>query len=251
MDLLARLADAGLGTAAGVAPLAVVLAGFWFLAIRRRLPGVGRIVLGVGYVLAGLTLFAVGLEQALFPLGRVMAAQLASPAFLGTGPLGWQDYGWVYVFAAAIGFATTIAEPALIAVAYKANEVSGGTLSAWGLRIAVGVGVGAGVALGTFRIITGTPLPLYIMAGYAVVILQTAMANSSIIPVAYDSGGVTTSTVTVPLLAALGIALASAVPGRNPLLDGFGLIAFASLFPIIAVLAYAQLGSLWQRRARR
>ena len=112
MDLLARLTDAGPGTAAGVAPLAAVLAGFWFVAIRRRLAGAGRIALGVGYVLAGLTLFAVGLEQALFPLGRVMAAQLASPALLGPGPLDWQDYGWVYVFAAAIGLATTIAEPA-------------------------------------------------------------------------------------------------------------------------------------------
>ena len=251
MDMLASLASAGLGTLAGVAPLAAVLAGFWFVAIRQPLPGAGRIALGLVYVLAGLTLFAVGLEQALFPLGRVMAAQLASPALLGAGPPGWQDYGWVYAFAAAIGFATTIAEPALIAVATKAHEVSGGALGAWGLRIAVGVGVGAGVAVGTFRIVTGTPLPYYIVAAYAVVMLQTAVANRSIIPVAYDSGGVATSTVTVPLLAALGIGLASAVPGRNPLLDGFGLIAFACLFPIIAVLGYAQLGSLWQRRTRR
>jgi hypothetical protein len=144
------------------------------------------------------------------------------------------------LFGAAIGFATTIAEPALIAVAMKARTVSGGAVSVWGLRIAVGLGVAAGIALGTFRIVTGTPLHYYIMVGYVCVIIQTFYAPRTIIALAYDSGGVTTSTVTVPLVTALGLGLASTIPGRSTLIDGFGLIAFASLFPIMSVMAYAQ-----------
>jgi len=140
-----------------------------------------------------------------------------------------------------IGFATTIAEPSLIAVAFKASEVSAGTIKQWGLRITVAVGVAFGISLGTFRIVTGTPLYIYIIAGYMIVIVQTMFAPKSIIALAYDSGGVTTSTVTVPLVAALGLGLAATVPGRNPAMDGFGLIAFASLCPIITVMGYAQL----------
>lgn len=175
-----------------------------------------------------------------------MANQLSDPVFIyGAGEIvthaDWKAYGWVYLFAAMIGFATTIAEPSLIAVAYKANEVSAGTISSWGLRITVALGVAFGISLGTFRIVTGTPLYLYILVGYLVVIVQTLFAPKSIIALAYDSGGVTTSTVTVPLVAALGLGLAATVPGRNPALDGFGLIAFASLFPIIAVMGYAQI----------
>ncbi|MFP4658120.1 MAG: DUF1538 domain-containing protein, partial [Desulfonatronovibrionaceae bacterium] len=196
-------------------------------------------------VVLGLALFLAGLEKALFPLGRIMAEQLSDPAWLGisqeSGGVNWLSYGWIYLFAAMIGFATTIAEPSLIAVAFKANEASAGTISQWGLRITVAVGVAFGISLGTFRIVTGTPLYLYILAGYLVVIIQTFFAPRNIIPLAYDSGGVTTSTVTVPLVAALGLGLSASVPGRNPALDGFGLIAFASLFPIIAVLGYAQL----------
>jgi hypothetical protein len=136
----------------------------------------------------------------------------------------------------------------LIAVALKASDVSGGAIHPWGLRIAVAIGVAVGIALGSFRIVTGAPLHWFIIAGYVVVIVQTYFAPRIIIPLAYDSGGVTTSTVTVPLVAALGLGLSEAVPGRSPLLDGFGLIAFASLFPIMSVMAYAQLS---ERRARR
>jgi len=160
----------------------------------------------------------------------------------------WWAYGWIYLFAALIGFATTIAEPALIAVAYKANQVSGGTINQWGLRLVVALGVAVGIALGTFRIITGTPLFLYIAAGYLIVIVQTIFAPKMIIPLAYDSGGVTTSTVTVPIVAALGLGLSATSPGRNPAIDGFGLIAFASLFPIITVMAYVQIGQWWARQ---
>ena len=127
--------------------------------------------------------------------------------------------------------------------------MSGGAVGVWGLRVAVALGVGVGVALGCYRIITGLPLQHFIAAGYVVVIVQTAMAPKVIIPLAYDSGGVTTSTVTVPLITALGLGLAEAVPGRSPLLDGFGLVAFASLFPIISVLAYGQLAVLKQKKS--
>ena len=156
----------------------------------------------------------------------------------------WADYVWVYVFAFAIGFSTTIAEPALLAVAMKANQVSAGAIGIWGLRIAVALGVAVGISLGTFRIVTGLPIHYFIIVGYIVVVIQTLFAPRLIIPLAYDSGGVTTSTVTVPLVAALGLGLAETVPGRNVLIDGFGLIAFASLFPMMSVMAYAQLSGL-------
>jgi hypothetical protein len=242
MDLIDHLLRTAWATLADVAPIAVILIGFQFLALRKRPANLRRIAGGFVYVLIGLTLFLVGLEQALFPLGESMAKQLTAPDFIGAAPgaaPAWRDYLWVYVFAAAIGFATTIAEPALIAVSMKAQTISGGTLSAVGLRIAVAVGVALGVALGAHRIVTGTPMPYYILAGYVIVVLQTLRAAKTIIPLAYDSGGVTTSTVTVPVVTALGLGLASTIPGRNPLIDGFGLIAFASLFPIMSVLAYA------------
>ena len=235
-----------LGTLRDVAPIAAILLGFQVFVLRRPIPHLRQVLIGCGYVVAGLALFLVGLEQALFPVGRVMAQQLTEAVTAGVGvgeQAGWRDYGVVYAFAFAIGLATTIAEPSLIAVADKAREVSGGAISAWGLRIAVALGVATAIALGAFRIVTGTPLWLYMMIGYGVVIAQTMVAPKSIIPLAYDSGGVTTSTVTVPLVAALGLGLASTVPGRSVLLDGFGLIALASLLPIITVMAYAQLGA--------
>ena len=240
-----------------VLPIAAILFGFQVLVLKRPILNPARVAAGLVFVLLGLTLFLEGLELALFPLGRLMAEQLTAPAFI-TGTAGgiamqvhWLDYLWVYAFAGAIGFATTIAEPALIAVAIKANQVSGGTITVRGLRIAVALGVAVGVAVGVFRIVTGTPLHWYIISGYVVVIIQTAIAPKLIIPLAYDSGGVTTSTVTVPLVAALGLGLAESIPGRSPILDGFGLIAFASLFPIMAVMGYAQLGDWRARRSRR
>ena len=256
MQWLAEISNGILATALDVVPIAAVLLGFQLGVLRQRPPNPGRIALGFVYAVVGLGLFLVGLEQALFPLGRIMAEQLtahnvvAADGALTTPGIDWRDYGLVYLFAAAIGFSTTVAEPALIAVSLKASEVSGEALDPWSLRVAVGIGVALGVALGTFRIVTGTPLHYYIMAGYAIVILQTAVAPRAIIPLAYDSGGVTTSTVTVPLITALGLGLASAIPGRSSLIDGFGLIAFASLFPIITVMAYAQFGA-WRARRRR
>jgi len=240
-----------------VLPIAAILFGFQLLVLRRPIKNPARVAMGMVFVLLGLTLFLEGLEIALFPLGRLMAAQLTAPQFIygveeGVVPaVHYMDYLWVYAFAAAIGFATTVAEPALLAVAIKANQVSGGTITVRGLRYAVALGVAVGVAMGAFRIVTGTPLHWYIITGYVVVIIQTAFAPKLIIPLAYDSGGVTTSTVTVPLVAALGLGLAETIPGRSPILDGFGLIAFASLFPIMAVMAYAQLGDWKARRLKR
>jgi hypothetical protein len=237
-----------------VLPIVVILFGFQRLAFRTPMPNRKKVVSGFLLVLLGLAFFLEGLEAALFPLGKLMAQQLTDPVFIAGGEVGraleWWDYQWVYLFAFAIGFATTIAEPSLLAVAIKANQVSAGSIGIWGLRIAVAIGVAIGIALGVFRIITGTPLYWYIITGYVFVVVQTMFAPRMIIALAYDSGGVTTSTVTVPLVAALGLGLASTVPGRNPLLDGFGLIAFASLFPIMSVLAYAQL-SEWSTRRRK
>ncbi len=247
---LIMLGEALIDTVRDVLPIALTLAVFQVLVLRRRVRNLRNVLLGFLYVILGLTLFLVGLEEALFPLGEIMAKQLTDPAFIGgTGAaVEWWHYYWVFVFAAAIGFATTVAEPALIAVAIKASEVSSGALGVWGLRIAVAIGVGASVAVGAFRIVTGTPLTVYMIAGYLIVIVQTAFAPRAIIPLAYDSGGVTTSTVTVPLVTALGLGLASTVPGRSPLIDGFGLIALASLFPMITVMGYAQLSAWWVKR---
>ena len=223
-----------LSTIRDVLPIVAILFGFQFLVLRRKVANLRRVLIGFIYVLVGLALFLQGLEQALFPLGRLMAEQLTDPSFIHgienfTGEIHWLDYYWVYLFAIAIGFSTTIAEPSLMAVAIKANQVSGGSIGVWGLRIAVAIGVAVGIGLGSFRIVTGYPLHWFIISGYFIVVIQTYFAPRMIVPLAYDSGGVTTSTVTVPLVAALGLGLAETVPGRNPLMDGFGLIAFASL----------------------
>ncbi|MDT8408128.1 MAG: DUF1538 domain-containing protein [Wenzhouxiangellaceae bacterium] len=253
---LSDMVDVFVATLRDVFPIAALIFGFQLFVLRRRPPHLARLMLGFVFVIVGLALFLLGLEQALFPLGKLMAEQLTDPDFIAlgktfgaTGP-GWIDYLWVYIFALSIGFATTIAEPALIAVSIKAHEVSAGAVSVWGLRVAVAIGVAVGIALGSFRIITGTPLQYYIIAGYILVIVQTMFAPRNIVALAYDSGGVTTSTVTVPLVTALGLGLASNVPGRSPIMDGFGLIAFASLFPIMAVTGYAQIGHYLRARQK-
>jgi len=256
MEILTQLVSVLLGTVKDVLPIAVIIFGFQFAVIRRKPPNLDQILFGFVWVLVGLSLFLLGLEWALFPLGRLMAQQLTNPEFIAMaelvgfgepGVIDWIDYYWVFVFAFLIGFSTTIAEPSLIAVAIKANEVSGGSIGIWGLRIAVAIGVAVGISLGCYRIVVGDPIHWYIIAGYVVVVFQTYFAPKLIIPLAYDSGGVTTSTVTVPLVAALGLGLSETVPGRNPLIDGFGLIAFASLFPIMSVMAYAQLSEFWSK----
>ncbi|MGK2926525.1 MAG: DUF1538 domain-containing protein [Lysobacterales bacterium] len=257
MEELIHFGDTALGLLRDVLPIAAILIGFQVVVLRRPIIDPARVGFGLLLVLLGLALFLEGLELALFPLGRLMAEQLTAPSFIfgaeagATMGFAWSDYLWVYAFAAAIGFATTVAEPALIAVSIKANQVSGGTITVNGLRFAVAVGAATGVMLGTMRIVSGAPLHWFIIAGYAVVMVQTALAPRAIIPLAYDSGGVTTSTVTVPLVVALGLGLAETIPGRSPLLDGFGMIALTALCPIISVMAYAQISEWRNRRARQ
>jgi hypothetical protein len=235
-----------------VLPIIAVVFGFQFLVIRRKIDNLPKIAAGFAMVVLGLAVFLVGLDMALFPIGEMMAVQLVAAEFLPALADGqqrhWSHFYWVYLFAFAIGASATIAEPALIAVSMKAAQISGGTLDAFWLRVAVAIGVAFGISLGAWRIVTGLPLYWFVLTAYGLVILQTWRAPRNIIPLAFDSGGVTTSTITVPIIAAVGIGLASAIPGRDPLLDGFGMIALACLFPIITVMGYAQLADYRQRR---
>ena len=250
------------GTFKDILPIILVLGFFQAVAIRKKIENLPTIAFGLLLVVVGLSIFIVGLEKCVFPIGTQMANQLTDLNFLTSGDesviaaikdsikIDPAIYLWTYVFAFLIGFSTTLAEPALIAVALKAKEITTGAISAWGLRISVALGVAFGVNLGVYRIVTGNPLHYYIATGYAFLLVQTYFAPKMIVPLAYDSGGVTTSTVTVPLIAALGIGLAANVPGRSPLIDGFGLIAFASLFPMITVMAYAMITEILAARKR-
>ncbi len=222
-----------------VTPIIAVIAFFQVVVVRAPLPSVGDLLLGTAFVLLGLTLFVRGLEMGLFPLGDAMAQ-----AFARKGSLGW-----MLAFGFALGFATTVAEPALIAVADEAADaaVVSGVLAdadsaradyALGLRLTVAFSVGVAIAVGVLRIILGWPIQYLIIGGYAGVVVMTLFAPAEVIGIAYDSGGVTTSTITVPLVTALGVGLASSIRGRNPMVDGFGLIAFASLTPMMFVMAY-------------
>ena len=220
-------------------PIILVIAFFQLVVLRQPLPHIGDLFLGFLLVVAGLGMFIQGLEMGLFPIGDAMARALARKGSLF----------WLLSFAFALGFSTTIAEPALIAVAQEAAEIaSQGELIeqteksmqeyALGLRLSVAFAVGMAIVIGVIRILRGWPVHYLIIGGYIVVMLMTIIAPKEIIGIAYDAGGVTTSTVTVPLVAALGVGLASIIKGRSPLQDGFGLIAFASLLPMIFVMGY-------------
>ena len=234
-----------------VTPIVALIAVFQIFVIKKPIPNIGNVLLGSVFIIVGLSFFLMGLEQALFPVGEMMAKQLSDAAFIKeyySGSLSdWQAYYWIYIFAGLIGFSTTIAEPSLYAVAIKANEVSGGTIGTLQLRLVVALGVALSLVVGTYRIVVGDSLSTYIMVCYILVVIQTIFVKKDLVALAYDSGGVTTSTVTVPIVVALGLGLASVVPGRNPALDGFGLIAFASVFPIISVLGFAQLNDLLRK----
>ena len=223
-----KLALELLSVVGDVAPIIAVIVFFQYLVIKKNLPNLPKISLGVVLVIIGLYAFIVGLEMGLFPIGETMALQLTAQS----------NHAYIYLFGFLIGFSTTMAEPALLAIALKVEEISAGGIRQNILRIAVALGVAVGIALGAYRIVSGDSIHYYIIAGYIVVIIMTYFAPRYIIPIAYDSGGVTTSTVTVPLVAALGLGLATNIEGRSPLIDGFGLIAFASLFPMITVMAY-------------
>jgi hypothetical protein len=216
------------GVIKDVTPILIVIFFFQYAIIKKQVPNLPKIIFGIVLVILGLYAFIVGLEMGLFPIGETMALQLTER----------DNYLLIYLFAFLIGFSTTMAEPALLAIAIKVEEISAGKLKQLVLRIAVAAGVAVGISLGAYRIVAGDPIHYYIIAGYIAVIILTYYAPRYIIPIAYDSGGVTTSTVTVPLVAALGLGLATNIEGRSPLIDGFGLIAFASLFPMLTVMGY-------------
>ncbi len=220
-------------------PIVVVIAFFQLVVIRQPLPNFVEVAVGSLLVVVGLSLFVQGLEMALFPIGESLAQALARKGSLL----------WILLFSFLLGFSTTIAEPALIAIARESGEIAAksGLISAeeaviasyaLGLRISVALSVGIAILIGTLRIIRGWPIHYLIIGGYVMVMVMTMFAPAEIIGIAYDAGGVTTSTVTVPLVAALGVGLASIIRGRNPLVDGFGLIAFASLLPMVFVMGY-------------
>ena len=220
-------------------PIIAVVAFFELVVLHQPLPDVGGLLVGLLFTVLGLTFFIYGLEMGLFPIGESMAYDFARKGNLV----------WLLLFAFALGFGTTVAEPALIAVAGEAAQAAAvaGVIDgdaaaqdsyAYGLRMTVALSVGVAIVIGVFRILKGWPIQYFIIGGYVLVMLMTTQAPREIIGIAYDSGGVTTSTITVPLVTALGVGLASSIRGRNPLVDGFGLIAFASLTPMIFVMAY-------------
>lgn len=231
-----------LGSVRDLAPIFAVVLFFQLLVLQQPLPDIERLLAGVFFVVLGLTFFIYGLELGLFPIGEAMAHALARKG----------SVFWLLVFAFSLGFGTTIAEPALMVVADEAARVAANGLVienteiarqnyANGLRYTVAISVGTALVIGVIRILKGWPMHWIIAAGYVLVVIMTMFAPSEIIGIAYDSGGVTTSTITVPLVTALGVGLASSIRGRSPLTDGFGLIAFASLTPIIFVMAYGML----------
>ena len=239
---LKKLLLAMLGSVRDLLPIILVIVFFQFFVLQQPLPNIAQILLGVLFVVLGLTFFIHGLEQGLFPIGESMAT-----AFARKGSLFW-----LIMFAFSLGFGTTVAEPALIAVAEEAADIAaagdmiGSSLEAKegyadGLRYTVALSVGLAIVVGVIRIIKGWPVQWLIIGGYIVVVIMTMFAPAEIIGIAYDSGGVTTSTITVPLVTALGVGLASSIRGRNPMIDGFGLIAFASLTPMIFVMAYGMI----------
>jgi len=242
LEQLRRFLKSVLSSIRDLLPIVLVVTFFQVFVIQQPFPELGRILTGCLMVVVGLALFVRGLRQGLFPIGELLAYSFAKKANLP----------WLLVFAFALGFGTTIAEPALTAVANEAAQIAadGGLIAqhvaalehyALGLRITVAVSVGVAIMIGVYRIIRGWPIQYFIIGGYFGVVIMTAFAPPEIIGIAYDSGGITTSTVTVPLVTALGIGLAQSIRGRNPMIDGFGLIAIASLTPMIFVMVYGMI----------
>ncbi len=226
-QLLALLKGLG-GVVVDVAPILGVILFFQYVVLKKPIDNLKNVIIGFALVIIGLDAFIVGLEMGLFSVGETMALELTR----------YDNNFIIYSFGFLIGFSTTMAEPSLTAIARKAKEISDGKINDFVLRLFVAFGVAIGISLGSYRIVVGGEIVYYIMAGYMLVISLTFISPKYIIPIAYDSGGVTTSTVTVPLVAALGLGLATNISGRDPLIDGFGLIAFASLFPMITVMLY-------------
>jgi hypothetical protein len=253
VDLILEFLETTGNTAMNVVPIAVFMLFFNHVVLGQRLANRRQLAIGFCFMLVGLSLFLLGLDKALLPVGRIMVEQLVAVSVTALPEAGghWFDYYQVFAFAFCIAFGTAIAEPALLAIALKIADISGGAIHAWGLRVAAALGVALGVTVGCVRIAAGIPLHWCMAAGYAVILVQTVFAPRVIVPFAYDSGGVSTSAVTVPVVTALGLSLAHQVPGRSELLDGFGLLALACVFPVITVLAYAQITSILEQRLLR
>jgi len=217
-----------IGVIKDVSPILIVIFCFQYLVIKKPVAHLKKVIIGICMVILGLYAFIIGLEMGLFPIGESIAFSLTN----------MNNNLLIYIFAFLIGFSTTMAEPSLLAIAIKVEEISEGIINQTVLRSVVAIGVAIGIALGSYRIVEGDPIHYYIVIGYIFVIILTKFAPKYIIPISYDSGGVTTSTVTVPLVTALGLGLAQNIDGRSPLIDGFGLIAFASLFPMLTVMGY-------------
>lgn len=254
MDLIPALFRTVATTAADVLPVAVFMLFFYRVVLKQKLVNRTQILVGLVCVTVGLALLLLGVDRALFPAGRMMVQELAAGSVSHAESMAphWASYWLIYAFAFCISFAAAIAEPALLTIALRVNELTGGAIKTWGLRTTAAIGVAIGVAAGCLQTVTGVPLHWCIGVGFAVIAAQTLTAPRAIVALAYDAGGVSTTAVTVPIVTALGLGLADLLPNRNVLLDGFGLIAFACLFPVISVLAYAQIASMLERRwARR
>ncbi len=247
MDLIWGFLRNLTGTALDVLPVALFLLFFYRIVLGQKLVNRANILVGLGFVILGLGLLLQGVDKALFPVGRMMVEQLTDR--LDTAEiLHWSSYYLVYVFAFCIAFGAAIAEPALLAVAHRVNDITGGAVPAGGLRVAAALGVALGVTVGCVRIVTGIPLQWCLAAAFVIIIIQTFTSPREILALAYDAGGVSTTAVTVPVVTALGLSLAEHVPGRSPFIDGFGLIVFACMFPAMTVLGYAQITALLERR---
>lgn len=252
MDLIREfLATLG-STSTDVLPVALFMLFFHRVVLRQKLSHAKNVFFGLAFVTVGLTLLLLGVDRALFPAGRMMVQQLSPAAAHDPGAAPhWSSFRLIYLFAFSISFAAAIAEPALLAVAQRVNDISGGAINTWGLRIAAALGVAAGVTVGCVRVVAGLPLHWCVIAGFMIIFVQTLTAPRGILPLAYDTGGVSTTVVTVPVVAALGLGLAELMPARNPLLDGFGLVALACLYPAITVLGYAQIAALLEKQLLR
>lgn len=254
MDLTLQLLHMLGDTSLSVFPIAGFMLFFHRVVLHRQFAEPAQLAVGFVFMLVGLGVFLLGLQEALFPVGRMMVEQLVTVTVTNLPERGahWWDYRLIFAFGFCLAFGAAIAEPALLAVARRVGDLSGGAIRPWGLRVAAALGVGLGVSIGAVRVVAGIPLYWCIGAAYAVIIVQTVLAPPRVITsVAFDVGGVSTSAVTVPVVTALGLGLAQQVPGRSELLDGFGVLALAAAYPVITVLAYAQIAAFLERRSQR
>jgi hypothetical protein len=251
MDLIWRFLQGIVSTALDVLPVTLFMLFFYRVVLRQRLANRRDILIGLAFVVVGLAVFLKGLDKALFPVGKMMVEQLTANTLATREIPHWSSYYPVYAFAFCIAFGAAIAEPALLAVARRVNEISGGAIHPGGLRVAAALGVAIGVTLGCVRIVSGFPLHWCLAAAFMIIVVQAFTSPRTILALAYDTGGVSTTAVTVPVVTALGLALAEQVPGRSPFLDGFGLIAFACMLPAITVLGFAQVTALLEKRQAR